>query len=108
MKDPFDGRTLMAKKYKATVAALHNHLGNDLTLPEQAIVDQAARFALLCDISWGELIRGGMFKKGKLSTAFEAWIKASKEQRAVLQLLGLKRKEKPVQDLSAYIEDQSE
>lgn len=107
LKDPLDGRTRVAKRYKETLAAMHAHLGTDLTLPEQQLVEQVCRLSLLADVSWRDLISRGMLVKGEVSPVLDAWLKVTKEQRAVLQLLGLKRREKPVADLSSYIGDQT-
>jgi len=108
MQSPLDGRTRLAKKYKATIAAMRAHLGHSLTLPEEQLVEQVARFSLLCDISWRELIRGGMLQNGQLAPAFVAWEKAAKNQRDIFQMLGLKRRQKEIQDLSNYIAEQEQ
>lgn len=109
LRNPLDGRSPAGKAYKRFCQAMQAHLGGDLSFPEEKLIDQAARFSLLVDIAWRELLDGGVFKKnGELSTAFEAFFKATRNQREVLNLLGLKRREKEIEDLASYLAEQDE
>ncbi|MFH2080739.1 MAG: hypothetical protein ABIK08_04540 [Pseudomonadota bacterium] len=99
---PFDGRTRLFKAYQQHVTALEAHLGGDLTPPQARLVDQAARLALLAQLTWAEIERGGLFKNGELRPAVEAYRNATRDEREVLRLLGLKRHSKEL-TLSDYL-----
>jgi len=105
--DVFDGRTLIGKRYFELQHVFSAHLCHDLTEPERQLVDQVARLCILSDICWAELMDDGVINdEGQLSPAFDGWLRTSRDQRAVLSLLGLKRREKEVVDLAAYIAKQ--
>lgn len=104
LRKPLDGRTVLGRMYKEHVAALEEHLGNDLTPPQARLVDQASRLALLSTIAWSELVDNGIFKEGVPVPAVETFIKATSHEREILKLLGLTAPIKQVPALSDYIE----
>lgn len=105
LRDPLDLRTVVGRAYHADKQALCAHLAGDPSLPEEKLIDQAARLGILADIAWGSIHRDGLFsKQGALSPAFEAFIKATRDQRDVLRLLGIKRRAKPVPTLEQYLQ----
>lgn len=101
----FDGRTKTAKLYKQHVAALEAHLGGDLTTPQSRLVDQAARLALLGELIWSDIDKHGVFKNGDARPVVDAYLKATKEERDVLRLLGLRRHQKPLPTLDEYLKE---
>lgn len=100
----FDGRTKVAKLYKQHVAALEAHLGSDLTPPQSRLVDQAARLALLNELIWADIDRHGVFKNGDARPVVDTYLKAAKEERDVLRLLGVQRHQKPIPTLDEYLQ----
>jgi hypothetical protein len=98
-----DKRSVFGKLHASLVQGYRKHLGDNLSLPQEKLCDQAARLNLLTAIAWGELHKGGMFKQGGISAAFETFIKASRDEREVLRLLGLERRPKEVPDLQTYL-----
>ena len=92
LKDPLDARSKVGKEYLAHKATLATHVGGDPSTPQLELIDQAARLRVLTAIAWGELTRAKeLIKNGVLHPAFEAFLKAARDQRAVLLTLGLKR-----------------
>ncbi len=68
------------------------YLGGDVNVVQEKLIDQAARLGLLTDIAWGELMRSGhLVRKGNVNAAFDPFLKASRDLRAILLVLGLKR-----------------
>jgi hypothetical protein len=107
--DPLDGRTVLARHYRAQLAALLVHVGEDaLTHPRRELVDQGARFALLVRLAWAQVLRDGVIAEGRMTAAFEAFVKASREHREVLAILGLERRERPAPSLDAYLRGEAE
>jgi hypothetical protein len=105
LRDPLDLRSSVGRAYYAEKQALRVHVGGDPTMPQEKLIDQCARLGVLNNIAWGELMRAGMLVQGdKLVPAFEAYIKAARELRDVLRLLGIERRTKPVPSLSEYLE----
>lgn len=97
LRDPLDLRTAVGKAYHAQKAELRAHVGGDPSLPQEKLIDQAARLAVLADIAWGALIREGSIVKGTaLHPAFEAYLRATRDQRDVLRLLGIQRHAKQI------------
>lgn len=95
MRDPLDLRTRVGKAYYKHKEMLRAHIGGDPSLPQEALIDQAARLALLEQFTWNQVMSAGVFdKKGALAPAYDAFIKAAREQRQVLVLLGIERKTK--------------
>lgn len=107
MYDPLDLRTRVGKEYHAHKQGLAAHLGGDPTVPQQSLIDQAARLNILSRITWAELTRNGVFtKNGALRPAVTAYIDATKHERDVLRLLGLQRHQKPLPTLDEYLKEQ--
>jgi len=105
LRDPLDLRTRVGKAYQLQRAAFRAHVGGEPSLPQEKLIDQAARLGLLADISWGALARAGTVLRGNgLHPAFEAFLKATRDQRAVLVLLGIQRQPREVPDLKTYLE----
>ncbi len=68
------------------------YLGGDVNVVQEKLIDQAARLGLLTDIAWGELMRSGhLVRKGSVNAALDPFLKASRDLRAILLVLGLKR-----------------
>lgn len=109
LRDPLDRRTRVGKAYRDHCQALAAHVGGDPTRPQAELIDQAARLALLAKIAWAELLRSGVFsgEGGQPAPALETWLKATRDQRAVLQLLGLERRSREL-DLQEYLQQASE
>lgn len=109
LRDPLDRRTRIGKAYRDHCQALSAHVGGEPTRPQAELIDQAARLALLAKIAWAELFRGGVFVNGtgQPAPALETWLKAARDQRAVLQLLGLERRSRDV-TLSEYLQQTAE
>ena len=110
-KHPLDKRTALGKEYERTFNSLVNHLGGEdiITEPERALADQCAKYCLLADISWARLMQDGVFDEaGEVNKALESFMATTRSQRDVLRLIGLRRREKPVQDLSSYIEERKD
>ncbi len=92
LRDPLDRRSRVGRAYNEHKAALASHLGGDPSTPQLELIDQGARLRVLAAISWSELMRAKkLIKNGTLHPAFEAFLKAARDQRAVLLILGLKR-----------------
>ncbi len=104
LEDPLDNRTRVGKMYRVQRATLAAHIGGHPTIPQEKLIDQAVRLALLTDIAWAELMRSKkLVTNGAVHPAFEAFLKASRDQRAVLIILGLKRQTKNIPDLQDYL-----
>ena len=87
--------TRVGKAYHRHMEALRVHVGGDPSLPQVELIDQAARLAILARICWGDAIRNGVIRKdGSLAPALDGFLKATRDQRAVLEILGLKRQAK--------------
>jgi len=109
LRDPLDLRTNVGKTYHAHKLALRAHIGGDPSVPEEKLIDQAARLAVLADIAWGGLMRRcTLLKNGGLHPLFEAYIKATRDQRAVLLTLGIDRRAKDVPDLQTYLRQKAQ
>lgn len=107
MRDPLDLRTRVGKAYAAHKQALAAHVGMEPTLPQQALIDQAARLSLLARIAWRELIDKGCFtQNGELRPAYDAFRNAIRDEREVLRLLGIERRQKTVPTLDEYLAEQ--
>lgn len=108
LEDPLDNRTRVGKTYRAQRAALAAHIGGRPTLPQEKLIDQAVRLAMLTDIAWAELMRSKrLVTNGAVHPAFEAFLKTSRDQRAVLIILGLKRQTKNIPDLQEYLREKA-
>ncbi len=103
-----DGRTLVGKLYREGLEELKTHLNHDISVPEAKLCDQAVRLGLLSDLSWGEITQvKTLIKGGTPIPAIDVFLKASKRQRDVLALLGIKRKARQV-NLDDYIASRGE
>jgi hypothetical protein len=108
LEAPLDARTIVGKAYKRGLAELKAHLNNDVSVPESKLIDQAVRLGLLGDLSWGEITKAeALTKDGEPIPSINIFLRASKAQRDVLALLGIKRKPKQA-DLSSYITSRGE
>jgi hypothetical protein len=105
MHSAFDMRSGVGKAYQARVDELVAHLGGaDLvSAPQRTLIDHAARLRLLALLAWDELSRGGAFHNGEPRPAFDAYRRASADEREVLRTLGIERRAKPVPDLDTYL-----
>jgi hypothetical protein len=92
----------MGKEYLARVAALTNHLGGSeaLSVPQRTLVDRAARLGLIVETSWHELADHGVFRNGEPVPALAAFRSALADEREVLRILGIERRERVVRSLS--------
>ncbi len=91
LRDPLDSRTRVGKAYAAQIAKYRQRLGGDVSVAQEKLIDQAARLGLLTDIAWGELMRTGhLVRKGNVNAALDPFLKASRDLRAILLVLGLK------------------
>jgi hypothetical protein len=108
LEAPLDARTIVGKAYKRGLAELKAHLNNDVSVPESKLIDQATRLGLLGDLSWGEIAKTEtLTKDGVPHPAIDVFLRASKAQRDVLALLGIKRKTKQA-NLDDYIASRGE
>jgi hypothetical protein len=103
LRAAFDMRSRLGRAYAAAHSALVAHLGSDLTAPQAALVDQAARLRLLTQIAWSELQATGAFRRGEVAPAFDAFRRAAADERAVLALLGIQRHAREVPTLHEYL-----
>lgn len=106
LKGEFDLRTKIGREHKTRLAVMKAHMGDDLTAPLERIADQAVRLSLLEDIAWAELSRASSIVNSKgdgLNPAFDAVLRAAREHRNVLEIIGLQRKAKQVPTLAEYL-----
>jgi len=103
MRAAFDGRSRLGKQHRAHVEALRAHLGGEPSVPQVALIDQAAKLRLLAQIAWGELMQSGAFRRGESRPAFDAFRRAAADEREVLRLLGLERRAGEIPDVAAEI-----
>jgi len=107
MRASLDLRSTVGREYFRRLGELRAHVGGDPSVPEARLLDQAARLGLLVDIAWSALIQARTVLKSSskngLHPAFEAFRKAATDERAVLQMLGIKRRAKDVPTVQEYI-----
>ncbi len=98
MQSPIDQRSALGRIYKKRISELQAHLGNDLSVPKQALADQSVRLSILSDLSWGEVMKvdGLIRKDGTPHPSIDIFMKASKHQRDMLGVLGIQRRAKDV------------
>lgn len=96
MEMPLDGRTRVGRLFRQEVDELLAHLGDDASLPQRSLIDQAVRLGLLARIAWGELMSGQLIGKAGVNPAFDAYIRAAADQRKALAAIGLERRQKTV------------
>lgn len=105
LKDPLDLRSTIGRAHRQFCEELSAHVGGDLSVPQARLIDHASRLRLIATIAWGELWRRGMFDgKGTPRPALDAFRRAAADERSVLQLLGIERREKPVKTLQDLLE----
>lgn len=96
-----DRRTKLSKALEHIQAQLSFALGNDIT-PQQALLIQRASFkAIRCALAEAEIIRNGENISPELERNY---LRYSGSLRDDLRLLGLERKQKQIQDLTAYVQ----
>lgn len=101
---PLDRRTRFGRLHRAQVDALCRHLGGDVTVAQARLVDQAVRLRLLSELAWSELLRGGAFTEaGDPRPALDAFRRLAGDERSLLALLGVERREQPVASLDQYL-----
>jgi hypothetical protein len=82
------------------------HVGLDvLTRPLETLCHQAARLKVIGAIAWHRLETEGVFVGGEPHPALSAFREAARDEREVLRMLGLERREKPVPDLATYLRE---
>jgi len=101
--DPLDKRTVEHRFCFERKKALLAHLAGDATVFEQELVEQEVRLAMLARIAWIAIEQGNLLAEEGLAPAAEAYVRLTREQRAVMQLLGIQRRTKPVPTLETYI-----
>lgn len=95
-----DRRTWAGRIYTSTVKDLVSHMGGDPSYAQQLLIDQCARLRIAADVAWGGAMKAGLDTD---SPAFQNFLRASRNQREILHLLGLERQSRPV-SLNDYIE----
>ena len=101
--DPLDKRTVEHRFCFERKQALLAHLAGNATVLAQELVEQEARLAMLARIAWVAIDQGNLLAEDGLAPAAEAYVRLTREQRAVMQLLGIERRSKPVPDLANYL-----
>jgi hypothetical protein len=86
------GSTL-GRAYRAEVGALRAHLGEVPTLPQARLIEQGARLHLLASMAWAEVLASGQLiaPGGHAHPAVDILLRTLREQRAVLEMLGVER-----------------
>ena len=96
----FDGRTREARAIQQIESELTAALGNDLSPMEALIVQRVAVKALRCRLAEAVIV------VGDASPSLENdYLKWARELRSDLQVIGFRRRAKPVQSLEAYVEE---
>lgn len=109
LRGALDARSVVGRAYYARLASLRAHVGGEPSVAEARMLDQAARLGLLVDIAWAALVEAQTVLKGNgLHPALEAFLKSARDERAVLSLLGLKRRTRDVPDLQEYLRQKAE
>jgi len=101
--DPLDKRTVEHRFCFERKQALLAHLAGNATVLEQELVEQEARLAMLARIAWVAIEQGNLLADDGLAPAAEAYVRLTREQRAVMQLLGIQRRTELVPDLQSYL-----
>jgi hypothetical protein len=88
-----DLRSTLGRAYRSRVEALIAHLGgaDAVSIPQLALVNQAARLRLLVEIAWTELTKTGALRNGEPRPALDVFRRLAADEREVLRTLGLKR-----------------
>lgn len=102
-----DKRTVAYRAYTNEIEALTAHVGGNPSAVQARLIEQAGRLALLEHIAWCEMTAtAGLTADGALKPVFDAFMRAARDRRAVLQLLGVEPRSKPVPDLQSYLADE--
>jgi hypothetical protein len=99
--------SILGRAYRAEVGALRAHLGEVPTLPQARLIEQGARLHLLASMAWAEVLGAGQLVApgGHAHPAVDVLLRTLREQRAVLELLGIGRPVKPVPTLDQYLKE---
>ena len=96
-----DGRSWGARRYRELVADLVEHLGGEVTAPQEALIRRAGQLQVWCEEQEAVFARNEPFDVALYTTAANAL-------RRLLVDLGLERKARDVTpDLRAYIGQRS-
>ena len=97
-----DMRTAGGRRFKELCADLVDHLGDDPTAPQLAIIRRAAALAVWCEQAEADQAQGGDFDVASYTTA-------ANTMRRLLSDLGLERRARDVTpDLRDYIAGQAD
>lgn len=93
-----DMRSSLGQRYKRDSKAYIAHLGGSATATQAAIVDQAIRVGMLRDMAWSALMqtKSPVRDDGKIEPSADLFLKACKQQREALSLLGLERRARDI------------
>jgi hypothetical protein len=99
-----DGRSTIGKLYRHSLAELKSHLGEDCSIPQARLCEQGARLGLLASLAWAEVQQARSIIKGDgIHPAADFYLRVAKQQRDLLNLLGIKRPQKRTVTLSEYL-----
>lgn len=106
----FDMRSKVGKWFAAHQAELIAHLGgeDELTPPLRALIDTAGRLSILAKLAWSDIARRGLTIDGQLNPAADTFMRATAREQAVLETLGLQRREKELPSLQEYLQQQQQ
>ena len=92
-----DGRTTLGRVVRSDEARYQEHVGPDRTAPIDDLCRSAARHRAIANLAFAELVQHGVIDPtGNPRPAYEAFRKADGDLRAVVSMLGLKRKVREV------------
>jgi hypothetical protein len=85
--------SILGRAYRAETESLRAHLGTAPTLPQERLIEQGARLHLLASMAWAEVLGAGQLiaPGGHAHPAIDVLLRTLREQRAVLELLGIER-----------------
>lgn len=88
------GRSNVDRFVRKRVRELAAHYyGEDMPpLPKVALLEIEAKLYAIARLAYADLMQDGLIKDGALHVSFEPFMRATKEQRAVLALLGLEHR----------------
>jgi hypothetical protein len=82
----------VGRAYADYLSEYRAHLGNDLSVVQTDLVDQAARLKLVSNLCYAVLMERGLFdKQGNPRPVLGEFRRACAEHRAVLLMLGIRR-----------------
>jgi len=108
LTDPLDRRSQVYKIITERIKELREHIGTDITYPLSRVLEQAARLSILVDTAWAAVNRDGVLHRGEATSAAEAFRKLAAEERQVLAVLGLERRERQVPRLKDVLQGEDE